>query len=309
MSVTIYFGKVNLLSSDIYDVYSGKSELRQILEVVLGCFRDGMTYIEERPIYIEGEEVKIDEIKYTVSLKEKTDEYIRGYIYKQSKLYYKKMDNGSDELKSKFVENTESIEFYFDVFNEIIGYYTSVRFGNKKFLEIFTQILNKCMEENNKEYRFLVDRYSEGMDLKQIKSELKKIQGIQRLVFTFKPVNPDEDILRSIRDNGIDELKRYENANLSTKSIILTSTSTLGLNINSEIINESLNEIDNLQKDVSAKMALSKGYAKVEAIGKNGVKYSTEDHKPVTRKIRRVEEFAQACKDFISICKSGNIIE
>ena len=219
------------------------------------------------------------------------------------------MDNESEELKSRFVENKESIEFYFDVFQEIVGYNTSLRFGNKKFLEVFTEILNNCMEKNDQQYRFSVDRYTQGLNLKEIREELKNIQGIQRLTFTFKPVNPDEDILDSIMNNGKGELARYEDANLSTKSIILTSTSNLGLNIESEMILESLNEIDNLQKDVPAEVAIGNGYARVEAMGRNGITYSTEDKKPVTRKIQKVTEFTKACKDFISSRINKDILE
>ena len=118
-------------------------------------------------------------------------------------------------------------------------------------------------------------------------------------------MNPDTDILESIHGNGKDRLEDFEEANLSSKSILLTSSSKLGLNIDSKIVKEALSEVGNLQRDVSAKKATKNGYAKVEATGRDGITRSTEDMAPVRRKIKNISEFVKACEDVIKKRNSG----
>lgn len=299
MSITVYFGKVNLISEHIYKIYSGELEIREILNDILVNFQHGMRHQEEN-IYIgEDGQQHSNIIKYSVYIREKTDTYIRGRVDKESKLVYKEKDPITEELLSKTIANTDAVEFYFDVFREMVGYNTSFRFGHKKFLEIFSIMLNQAAKNAGKEYYFEVDRYTNGIDINNLYEELKKVEGIQKLTFTYKPVNPDTELLNSIINNGKDRLAEYEEANLSSKSILFTSTSKLGLNINSDLIKESMNEVDNLQRDLSAKKATKNGYIKVEVIGKDGITRSTENAAPIKRTIHKITELAKACEDVI----------
>lgn len=305
MAMTVYFGKVNLNSDHIYRVYSDDLKIKQIMLEVLINFKDGMQHFEEYTYIGEDGEIHNNTIEYSVYLREKTDTYIRGRLDKKSRLFYKEKNPITRELENKSITNTDAIEFYFDVFNEMVGYNTSIRFGHKKFLKIFAEILNEEMKSAGKDYTFTVNRYTSGIDIVDLYKELKRIDGIQRLSFTFKPVNPDTEILKSIHDNGKDRLEDFEEANLSSKSILLTSSSKLGLNIDSKIVREALDEVDNLQRDVSAKKAIKNGYAKVEVTGRDGITRSTEDVAPVRRKIRNLSEFVKACEDVIRKRNSG----
>lgn len=296
---TLYFGKINLNSGHIYDVYNEKADMHRILEKLLGNFYDGLTVIEERPIYYDGEIVRNDEIIYKAAIREKTDTYIYGCLYKTSTLYYKEENVYTHELESKHVPNTESIEFYMDVFKEMIGYYTAQRFGEKEILEVLSKMLSDVMEEDG--CVFVVDKYTDGLSLKEIKKELGSIKGIQKLTIEYKPANPDTGILESIKKNGKGRLEKYEEANLSSKSVIFTASSKMGLNITSEEIGEEIDEIDNMQKDISAKKATQNGYIKVEATGSDGTVHSTADKAQVKKKIYSVYEFKQACIDTIAI--------
>lgn len=299
MAMTVYFAKVNLASEHIYRVYSDELQIRKIMMDVLINFKDGMQYKEEYT-YIGNDGVQHTwDIEYSVYLREKTDTYIRGRLDKKSKLFYKEKNPITKELENKSISNTDAIEFYFDVFSEMIGYNTSIRFGHKKFLEVFAEILNQEMRIAEKEYSFTVDRYTSGIDIEDLYKELKNIDAIQRLCFTFKPVNPDTDILNSIENNGKDKLEEFEEANLTSKSVLLTSTSKLGLNVDSKIVRETLEEVDSLQRDVSAKRATQNGYAKVEATGRDGITRSTENHAPIRRRIGNISEFIKACEDVI----------
>lgn len=111
--------------------------------------------------------------------------------------------------------------------------------------------------------------------------------------------NPDTEMLDSIQENGSDKLEEFEEANISQKSIIFTSTSRLGLNIDSKAVKESLDEVGNIQKDLPVEKATRNGYVKVEATGRNGITRSTEDHEPVRKHIKRMTEFVKACEEII----------
>ncbi|KMZ52351.1 hypothetical protein [Dorea sp. D27] len=299
MSIMLYFGKVNLISEHVYKVYSGEIQMREILSNLLINFKDGLQYQEENSYIGDDGEQHTNVIEYSVYVKEKTDTFIRGRLDKKFRLLYKEKNPITRELETKGITNTDAIEFYFDIFNEMVGYNTSIRFGHKKFLEIFGIMINLSMDKAELDYRFIVDRYTNGIDIKELYRELKEIKAIQKLSFTFRPINPDKQTLKSIQDNGKDRLEQFENANLSTKSILLTSASKLGLNIDSYIVREQLDEADNLQRDVDARNATSKGYVKVEATGRDGVTKSTEDKAPIKRKIHRMSEFVKACEDVI----------
>lgn len=309
MGITVYFGKVNLKSGHIYDVYSDKSNMREILINTLISFYDGLTLQEEYSYIGSDGEVHSDTIDYHMSLKEKTDTYLYGTLYKKSKLYYKELNDGTDELETKSVPNTDGIIFYFDVFNEIIGYNTTKRFGHKKFLEIFSKLINKCVMENGYDYEFSVDRYIHGLDISEIKNELRRIKNIHKLTFSFQPANPNTDILQSIKKNGKGQLQEFEDANLSTKSVILTASNKLGLNIDSSIIQEQIASVDNLQKSISAEVATKNGYVKVEAVGRDGSVHSTADRAPVKKNINRIVEFKSACEEIIKKRISTSISE
>lgn len=300
MSITVYFGKINLVSEHIYKVYSKELNMRDILLDVLIHFQPGMCYQEEHTYIGEDGQQHTNTINYSVYIREKTDTYIRGRLDKEFRLIYKEKNPITQELESKTISNTDAIEFYFDVFNEMVGYNTSSRFGHKKFLEIFGQMINQSVKIAEKEYIFSVDRYTQGINMNDLYTELKSIEGIQRLTFTFKPVNPDSDVLESIQQNGKDRLEEFEEANITQKSILLTSTSRLGLNIDSQMVKEVMGELDTLQRDVKIEHATKNGYVKVEATGKDGITRSTEDQAPIKRYIKRWTEFKKACEEVIN---------
>lgn len=306
MSTTIYFAKVNLVSEHIYKVYSNEMQMRDIMLDILLHFNGDLHWKEENTYIGEDGEQHTNTISYSVYIKDKTDTIIRGRLDKEFRLFYKEKNPLTQELESKSISNTDAIEFYFDVFNEMVGYNTSIRFGHKKFLEVFAEMLNQAALKGEKEYRFTVDRYTNGIDINNLYKELKSIKNIQKLSFSFKPVNPDTDTLVSIQNNGIDKLEEFEEANLSSKSILLTSSSRLGLNIDSKIVKESLAEANSLQRDVPIEKATSNGYVRVEATGRDGITRSTADRAPVKRYIKRMSEFEKACQEVINKRNRGS---
>lgn len=306
MGIIVYFGKVNLVSEHIYKVYSNELDIRDIMLNMLINFKNGMTYLEENTYIGEDGEEHTTTINYSVYVKEKTDTYIRGRLDKEFKLFYKEKNPITHELEGKSINNTDAVEFYFDVFNEMVGYNTSNRFGHKKFLEVFTALLNETSRIADLGYEFIVDRYTRGIDINDLYGELKKIDGIQSLTLSLKPANPDGRLLKSIQEKGKDKLEEFEEANLSSKSILLTSSSKLGLNIDSKLVKDSLEEADKLHRNLSIKKAISNGYVKVEVTGRDGVMRSTANRAPVKRRIKRMSEFIKACEDVIKCRDDGS---
>lgn len=299
MSITVYFGKINLISDHIYKVYDKKISIRDVMSDVLLSFHHGLEFKET--YYYIGKDGKQheDSIGYRVSISEKTDTYIYGTIYRKSKLFYKELNDKNQELDTRAVNNTDAIRFYFDVFNEMVGYHTTQRFGHKKFLEVFGKLINIAVKEKGLNYEFNVGRYTNGIDISQLKNELSNIKNIQYLKFSFQPANPDTQILDSIDKNGKGYLEDFQEANLSTKSVLLSASGKLGININSKIVQEQIDIVNNLQKNITTNVATKYSYAKVEAEGIDGISHSTEDMAPVKKKIDKMEEFKLACMQII----------
>lgn len=299
--MTIYFAKINLISDHIYKVYNDELKMRDILLNVLINFNSDLHWEEEYTYIGEDGAQHTNTISYSVYVKDKTDSIIRGRLDKESKLFYKEKNPLTNELESKSISNTDAIEFYFDVFSEMVGYNTSNRFGHKKFLKVFSEILNQASLKGQQNYLFEVNRYTNGINMDNLYKELKNIKNIQKLLFSFKPVNPDTDTLMSIQNNGLDKLEEFEEANLSSKSILLTSASKLGLNIDSKVITETIEEANSLHRDIPIERATRNGYVKIEAIGRDGITRSTEDRAPVKKSIKRMAEFEKACQEVINI--------
>ena len=83
MSVAIYFGKINLISSQIEEVLSNSQDLRNVLSKVLYALNDDISYTDTITKYVDNEPI-MEEIEYSLSIKEKNENTIQGYIHKKS---------------------------------------------------------------------------------------------------------------------------------------------------------------------------------------------------------------------------------
>ena len=273
MSITIYFGKVNLVSSQIGDALFNSISLRNILSELLNALRDNTSYTYTTTKQININETVTEDIEYSLSIKEKTDTDLQGYLHKKSYLYYKDFDKQTKEIISKKIENTESSEFYYDVFREMIGYQRTLRFGYKEFLYGFEGILNTACTNANLDYKFTVNQYTEGLDINDLRNELiSNNQQIQTLKIKYQIPNPNFDTLRKIHLNPEETIKNFRSANLATKYVTYQSFTNSALNISSEIIEQELQNIDNMHSSINAKEALKNAYVEVETTNIYGVK-------------------------------------
>ena len=150
----IYFGKINLVSSQIGEVLCNAISLRNVLTKLFIALKDDITYTYTTTKQID-ENTTIDQtIEYSITIKEKTESDLQGYLHKKSYLYYKDFNKNTKERITKKVENTESSEFYYDVYREMVGYQRTQRFGYKEFLYGFEGILNSACESSDLDYAF-----------------------------------------------------------------------------------------------------------------------------------------------------------
>ena len=248
--------------------------------------------------HTENEEVFTTSTEYELKVRRKEESYIDGVIYKESKIYYKQR-NKEDELIRKSVPNIEAIRFYLDVYKETVGFHTTNRFGYQEFNYAFSGIINSAMKLNNREFRYSVSLRTEGLEMKEIQASLRNINQIKELKIKMQPPNPDNEIINAMQNTGETVIDSMESGNITGMSFLFTSKGVNGLNLDSEIIHENLEKVEALSEVIGDKKAISKGYISVEAIGKNGKKYTTADQKPLKTVVDKAEEFFEACKSII----------
>ena len=295
--MVIYFSKINLESDHVYEVYHNSILLRRYLNFLLTDLKDGIVYVKTDS-NTENEEVFTTSTEYELKVRRKEESYIDGVIYKESKIYYKQR-NKEDELIRRSVPNIEAIRFYLDVYKETVGFHTTNRFGYQEFNYAFSGIINSAMKLNNREFRYSVSLRTEGLEMKEIQTSLRNINQIKELKIKMQPPNPDNEIINAIQNTGETVIDSMESGNITGMSFLFTSKGVNGLNLDSEIIHENLEKVEALSEVIGDKKAISKGYISVEAIGKNGKKYTTADQKPLKTVVDKAEEFFEACKSII----------
>lgn len=289
MAIAVYFGKVNLISSHMNEVINNTTSFRNILNKVLTSLNDDVSFTYCSSKIVNGQPF-VEEIEYSLSVKHKSDTHLQGYILKNSFLHYKEFDKKRKEVIPQKIENTESAEFYYDVFREMIGYQRTLRFGYKEFLYAFNGILNTACANHNLNYSFNVQQFTEGFDLDDIRNELQKGGPIKTLKIKYQIPNPDSETLKKIQDDPEKTITDFKSANLSIKEISFRACSDTALNINSDIIEQELQNIDNMHSSINAKKATQNGYIVVETINTHGIKRSSTDSRPVIKHIDTIYE-------------------
>lgn len=298
----IYFSKINLSSLQLLEIYKEDKMLDEMKNNILSFLESGTVY-EVNEFYKNDQGISYPvTTKYRLSIGMKKDDYIFGVIYKTTTLYYKSLNYATSEVESHSIPTIEDVKFYFDVNRELVGFHTRNRFGYQEFNDAFAGIINMCMEKNKSQLVFSAELYNEGLEIKEIDKELRKINNIKRLDFKFKLPNPaDDDMLEKLKDGLSDTAQQLEEANATAKSVIFESDGSVGLNVTSGEIQKYIKQVGSLTSGISDQEATQNGYARVVATGKDGKIYTTEDRKPVKREIddESDENFIKACRDTI----------
>ncbi|ABK84490.1 MULTISPECIES: hypothetical protein [Bacillus cereus group] len=300
MSITLYFSKVNI-NSHIFDVYEDKKKLKEILKKLYLNIKEDVSYVKQNLNYAENGETYIYDAEFKFNLINKLDDdTIVGTVIKTSTLFVNQVNQETGDRKKIPVENSEVIEFYFDVYKEIVTFHRTNRFGHAEFTEAFQELVNKCMSEESEQYHFEVALLREGLNVEDIQKQLKTIGNLETLKIEIIPPNPDDDLLDEIQENGEEYITDIKEGNVTHTSTIFTSKETRGLNIDAKIIQEEFKKISKIHSKLTDEEATMNGYVTVEAINKSGRLYSTNKNKAITDKI---EEKPQNFMTFATICK------
>ena len=97
MSIALYFGKINMSSSQLGDVITNNASFRTILSNVLNALKDDITYTHHYTKQVDNKTI-VEDIEYSLSVKEKNDNELIGYIHKKSYLNYKDFDKNNKEI-------------------------------------------------------------------------------------------------------------------------------------------------------------------------------------------------------------------
>lgn len=297
MSITLYFGKLNLISEDIYEIYDNPQRIKDLYTSLYLGIRSGLIFEKQRTFVHDNGEIGHETIQYEMHVLDINEDYVEGWIYKNSVIRYKILDKASRQLLPQSVNSTEGIRFCLDIRNELVGYDTKQRFGYREFLEAFQEIINLGQEGIESPYRFSLELRTMGMSLDEIKESLHQIGNIKELTIQMQPPNPSAKLLNELQQRGEDFIQEMRDANATAIGFNFFSEGSSGLNIDSPLINERITDLRGLCQRLTVDEAIQKGYARVEAQSKAGVKYTTRDQKPYKRVIDGIEDFADACKD------------
>lgn len=304
MSITLYFAKVNI-NSHIIEVYKNKRKFEEILKTIYLKIEDGINYYKNNLNITENGETYSYEANYKFNNITKFDDNtIYGSIIKKSSLFVNDLNEETGEVTKRPVQNSEVIEFYFDVYKEIIAYYTTNRFGFSEFSLAFKELLNKSMTSTNEEYYFEVSVLKEGLDVRDIRNELKKIGKLESLRIEFIPPNPDDELLDGIQDNGEEYIENIKEGNITYTSTIFKSKGNTGLNVDGKLIQEEFDKINNIHPKLNHEKAIRNGYLTVEGVNKSGRSFSTNENKQIRdtleEKPKSIQDFAVKCKQKIA---------
>lgn len=281
MSSTAYYGKLNL-ESHILKVYNQKALLREILNEIVVGLNDDLSYTKELTYIDEDGKEHKNEIIYKLGSVQKLEaDYnyaVVGYIYKKSVVYLKNVNEKTGEITTRAEDNTEVITFYFDVYKEMVVFYTTQRFGYNEFCEAFQEIINGMFQE--KKYIFSIELYRESIKIDNIKEELKKLGSISEIKIDIKAPNPNSDLLDALEKEGSELIENYKKGNVTGRSIVLTSKAPEGLDLDSDIVEAEFENINKIHYKLDSDEAIQKGYVHVDARTEKK-EYSTRDKRPL----------------------------
>ena len=299
MSMTLYFAKLNLVSDDIFRLYDDPKQRKAISFALYEAIKSNKPWKKENFFIDDNGEQRSTVIEYSAHILriDDTYTYIEGWLYKKSKLYYKTLDSNTNTLVQQSTENTEGNRFTLDLNHGFVGYNTSTRFGYKEFIEAFVNIVNLGEEALEYDYRYSMSLCVSGINLDEIKKELKSIGYIKELRIRMQPPNPSDDLLDDLQKRCDGLVKDFKDANVTELELFYSTKGSSGIDLGAPLINEKIDDIQGLYSRLSVEESTKKGYVSVEATSTSGRKYASGDSKPIKRIIEGIEDFFSACID------------
>lgn len=297
MSMTLYFAKLNLISDDIFRLYDDPKQKQTISFALYESIKSNQRWEKENFFIDDKGEQRSTTIEYSIHILRTDSEvnYIEGWLYKKSKLYYKTLDKNTNTLVQRSTENTEGNRFTLDINHGFIGYNTSTRFGYKEFLEAFENVVNLGETAKEYDYRYKINLCVSGISLNDIKKELKEIGHIKELKIRMQPPNPNDDLLDELHERCDGVVKDFKEANVTELELFYSTKGSSGITLNAPLINDKIDDIQGLYSRLTVEESTKKGYVSVEATSTSGRKYSSGESKPIKRIIDGIEDFFDSC--------------
>lgn len=289
-----FFSKVSMNSSEVYNLAENYELRYEITRNILEMVKHGFEFVDSYSYYTEKGEPGSETVSFEVSIKEKDDESIHGILYRKAVLFVKERDEKTGEMKSKPVENTEDIEFYYDVLHEYVAFISRKRFGKSMFNKAFGKILDECAKKRKLEYSFYVESFNLGMTIEEMQEAIKADKEIRELTITYRPANPDQAIINKVREAR--EKERLKESNATERSIIYKAKGRTTINGSAKIIQDDLRELVEMNEDISIVDLTQRGYVVVTSVNQNGDVKTTTDTKPFVKIISAMYEFVETAK-------------
>lgn len=298
MDRTVYFSKVSLNSEDVYNLVEDYEMRFEITRNILSMIRHEYKFSEKNTYFTEEGEKREETVSYAISIKEKNDESIHGILDRKAIVFIKERDQLTGEMRNMPVENTEDIEFYYDVLHEYIAYISRRRFKNKMFNDAFSKMLNLCAKENNFEYSFYVETFNSGMTIEEMQNLIKFDSEIKELTITYRPANPDQAIIDAAQEGM--EKERLKESNATERSIIYRAKGKSKINGGAKIIQDDLSNLVEMNKDMPILDMTQRGYIVVTSINGAGDVKTTADAKPFVKRTNNMHGFVETAKKGIT---------
>ncbi|MDD4600035.1 hypothetical protein SDC9_20871 [bioreactor metagenome] len=292
----IYYAKLNI-NSVVFDIYSGKVKIHEILDKLYTKIDEETEFAKTTSFYIE-EESELKEITELYCFSDivkslSPRKYISGKVVRRFPLHTEEFDEETRTSRKVVLQNNSvSINFYFDVDNEIISFCTRQKFGQNQFVEAFQGLVNQYMKDIDFEIIILQDSLN-------IREKLQKVYKITKIKSVFVPPNANEEHLRAMYDNSV---KNMEDANVTKKTNIFETSkkSNKGINLQAKMIEDILGTEEAHKK-------YKNGYAKIEAEGEHEdgsrFHYSSEKDSPYITVID--DEIKNVIPEFILCSQNG----
>lgn len=298
MKKNVYFGKVSLVSDDVIDVPYNESLNAKLTSIILGMFSNSFIHREDVLWINEDGERYTLPVEYTMLIQNKTNRSVEGVLYRKARVYVHNRESlESEQMISRGIDNTEAIQFYYDVVAEYIAFMETRRFKRRMFVESIARMLNCHMETLGHSFRFSVDIFNEGVTVEEIKALLKKAKNIVEVELSYRLPNPDEAIMERIMNSNNDRLKQ---SGATHRTLIYKTSGQNTINGCADIIQEDVSAIETINKDIPFREMTRNGYARLVLKLKNGIVKTTADEKPLVRRIRAIEDFVEIARDGIA---------
>lgn len=296
----LYVSKVNLISNVAERLYNDDNGFYRLCNKIISYMGSEIVYNKEYYKRMNGLKF-LYTIKYTMILLDKTSDVIKGRLIRESQISYKTLDPRTRKMKVHNPETAEEVTFYYDVLAERIAFNITSRFRHRMFIEGMSGIINQAMINNDEDLVFELSLCKVGLNIETLRNELSNIQGITELIFDYQLPNPDSKKLKRIQENKGKYITDMELSRIDNMQSIFRSKK--GVNINSPLIDESIDTINNVHNTLSDRNVLGNGYVKVKAKNMEGVVYSSEEDHIFTREIDEDRDYFEFCRETIYYIK------